>query len=65
MREIKNNVLRDLSFQEHKAIIEAAELLQKAFGRKIYGCFLNADQKNPEECFAVNFTFDLVNVNKV
>lgn len=62
MKELKNNVLRDITFEEHKAILEAAELLQKAFKRKIYATFLNADNKAADEVFSINFTFDNVNV---
>lgn len=62
MREVQNKTTKDLSFDEHKALIEAAELLQKAFGWKIWACFINPDAQISDEVFSIVFTMDTRNV---
>lgn len=60
MRELQNKVARDLTFEEHRAVIDAAEIIQKAFGRKIFATFLNPDTHQADEVFSINFCFDKV-----
>jgi hypothetical protein len=62
MRELNNNTKRDLSAKEHRGIVRAAEILSRAFKRKVFASNVNAMQENPGEIWGIAFSFDLTEV---
>lgn len=59
MREFKNNTARDISFEEHEAILQCAKILSKAFKRKIFSASINPHTTNASDVWGIAFSFDM------
>lgn len=59
MRHFNNKAARDLSYEEHMAIIEAARLLEKAFKKKVFAATIAPNDANAQDVYGVQFNFDL------
>ena len=58
-KQIENKTVRNLEIEEYKALLEACEILEKGFKKKIYGCTLNPNQANAADVWGISFSFDL------
>lgn len=58
MKNMYNNTIEYLSSEQHKAIIESEELIEKAFKRKIHKIYINNPTKQQTGTIGgVNFEF--------
>jgi hypothetical protein len=64
MKEFNNRTLRHLDSEEMTAIMQAAGLLEKAFGEKVFAVNVNPRDGEPDRVWGVSFAFDVMLVNK-
>lgn len=55
--KLQNAVGRPLTVREEEAIRDAAEVLERGFGRIVYAATAKTDFQRPAEPFGVTFTF--------
>lgn len=60
MKNLYNNVARSLDWEEHKALIEACQILEKAFKKRVFNLTVNPQDNNPTEVYGIALAFDLV-----
>jgi hypothetical protein len=60
MRNFINKTFRNLSPDEHRAILECEEILNKAFKKKVFTVVINPNNANKDDVFGVAFGFDMV-----
>lgn len=60
MQKIINNTLRNLDVEEWRAIMDAAQILEKAFKRKLFQCNVNPPENNPDDVWGISFGFDMM-----
>lgn len=59
MRHFNNEVLRALEYEEHIAVLEASQLLAKAFKRKVFQCKITPSSRDKEVVWGIAFAFDM------
>lgn len=58
MKELRNNTLRHLSGEEHRALLDMVELMERAFKKKVHTVTVTPDKENPDDVFGVMVGFD-------
>lgn len=54
----ENKTTQGLSAEEQEALDGACEIIEAAFGRKIWKAFVNADKNKTSRVFGISFVFD-------
>lgn len=58
MRELRNDVKRSLTYEEHFALIEMCRALEKGFKRSVYKVTVTANDYNATQPFGILVGFD-------
>lgn len=58
VKNIVNNVLRHLDWEEMESVAAAGKLLEKGFKRRIFQVIINPDKENQDEIHGVMVAFD-------
>ncbi len=58
MKELRNNTLRHLSSEEHRALLDMVDALEKAFKKKVHTVTVTPDKENQEDVFGIMVGFD-------
>lgn len=64
MRDFKNLSARNLEMEEHRALLDCVDILEKAFKKKIHSCQINPNKENQTDIWGISFAFDLWGVLK-
>lgn len=61
MKNLINKTNRLLTYEEHRAIIDASETLGKAFKKRVFSCTVapNTSDRQQGDVFGLQFAFDL------
>lgn len=59
MKVVSKSLERSLTKPENMAIERVAEILEAAFGKRMFKATVNADVDNKGEVFGVSFAFDM------
>lgn len=57
--ELTNRTEADVTDEEWEALQQAAEVIEKAFGKRIYNVSLNPNRKDKEDVYSLSYTFNL------
>ena len=58
MKELRNMTTRHLTSDEHHALLDVVDLLEKAFRRKVHTLTVNPDRENSDDVFGIMVGFD-------
>lgn len=58
MKELNNKTLRDISYEEHKALLEACNILEKGFKKRVYAVNINPNERQRDDVFGISISFD-------
>ena len=59
MKNFINETQRNLEYEEHKAILEAGEILAKAFKKKVHQVKVAPNTAEPTDVWGIMYGFDL------
>ena len=59
MKDFINKTSRNLSFEEHRALLNAGEILAKGFKKKLHQVVINPNAQEASDVWGIAYAFDM------